>query len=141
MTKRGMRLPETRRRLLRLWAAGLLAEGLLLAVPFIFFVRPDPPIVEHLAGAPAGNATVFIIRDTVAAAAPTTLPHPPRTLRDSFFTVLHWPLNKPILEGGGRLIVMPMSLWWVPVLYVSAVPIALVILSIRILVRGRPNAN
>ena len=126
-----------RRRLLTLWAAGLLVEAALLAVLFVLFVPPDPPIVDHLQGVRANRATRLITRET---ATPASTPAPPREFGsrpDSFFTVLHWPLNKPVLEGGGRVVSMPMSLWWVPALYIAGVPLALIALTIAWLVARR----
>ena len=122
---------------MKLWGASLLVEALLLAVLFIVLVPPDQPIVELLQGAPRNRETVFITRDTPTLASP---PIPPREFGpkpDSFFNVLRWPLNKPVLEGGGRDISMPMWLWWVPALYISAVPLALVALTIAWLIARR----
>ncbi len=48
-----------------------------------------------------------------------------RAPEDSFYTVLHWPPTRPLLEGGGHVVGLPMRLWWVPVLYVTGVPLLL----------------
>jgi hypothetical protein len=48
---------------------------------------------------------------------------------DSFYTVLHWPPHKPLLAGGGRVIAMPMHHWWMPALYMGAVPLGLLVVS------------
>jgi hypothetical protein len=119
-----------RRRVLKLWVAGVLVEALLFVVLSILFVRPDPPIVELLQGPRANRAMVTITRDTFTSASPWVPPTEFGPRPDSFFTVLHWPLNKPVLEGGGRVVSMPMTMWWVPALYVGAVPLALIVLTI-----------
>jgi hypothetical protein len=54
---------------------------------------------------------------------------PPAAYEDSFYTVVHWPPDKPLLEGGGRVVAVPMRFWWVPALYVCGVPIFLVVLT------------
>jgi hypothetical protein len=44
---------------------------------------------------------------------------------DSFYTVLHWPPDKPLLAGGGRVIAMPMRYMWVPFVYICVVPMGM----------------
>ncbi len=119
----------TARRLLKLWGGGLLVEAALLLLMFMLLVRPEPPLVEQLQGRDSAHRQFAVIHvDSARATSPPTFPaaFPQRIAEDSFYTVLHWPLYKPLLAGGGRLIAMPMRRWWVPALYVGAVPITLV---------------
>jgi hypothetical protein len=130
-----MSLPFARwpaRRIGTLWGVGLLLEAALLSVMFVLLVRPEPPLVARLRGAGALRATVTISVDTVRFHGPVPAQLPPGippTPPDSFYTVLHWPLTKPLLAGGGHVIVLPMGLWWVPALYVGLVPLLLLGLS------------
>ena len=131
-----MTVPWTRRRLLKFWVAGVLLEALLFAVASVLFVRPDPPLVDRLQGAPPNHVVIFK-RDTIGSDSPWVPPKDLGPRPDSFFTVLHWPLNKPLLEGGGRVVSMPMTMWWVPALYVGAVPLTLIAVTIWWLVARR----
>ena len=119
----------TLRRLLKLWGAGLLVEAALLLLMFVLLVRPEPPLVDRLQGRkPSRRQVTVIYPDSARLGSPPTSPMAARQsiAEDSFYTVLHWPPHKPLLAGGGRVIAMPMRQWWVPALYVGAVPIALI---------------
>jgi hypothetical protein len=121
--------PWTLRRLLKLWGAGLLVEAALLLLMFVLLVRPEPPLVDRLQGRnPSRRQVTVIYADSARLDSPPTPPMAARqsVAEDSFYTVLHWPLHKPLLAGGGRVIAMPMRQWWVPALYLGAVPIALI---------------
>jgi hypothetical protein len=103
-------------------------------------------LVEQLQGRAPGRGQTLVLRvDSARAGAPTLPPLafvPPPTAEDSFYTVLHWPRNKPLLGGGGRVIATPLRLWWVPALYVGAVPLALVaVTGAWLLARGRRRAT
>lgn len=120
---------STLRRILKIWGAGLLVEAALLLLMFVLFVRPEPPLVDRLQGRnPSRRQLTVIYSDSARLESPPNLPTAARQsiADDSFYTVLHWPLHKPLLAGGGRVIAMPMRQWWVPALYVGAVPIALI---------------
>ena len=128
------------RRLLGVWGIGLAIEALLILAMFVLLVRPDPPLVAALRGESLdGSMTVTIVAsdDSLAAIRPRAVAPP--AAEDSFETVLHWPLHRPLLEGGGRVIAMPMRLWWVPVLYVGAVPLLLLALTFAWLLARRPG--
>jgi hypothetical protein len=119
----------TLRRLLKLWGAGLLVEAALLLLMFVLLVRPEPPLVDRLQGRNSSRRQLTVLyADSVRLGSPPTPPMAARQsiAEDSFYTVLHWPLHKPLLAGGGRVIAMPMRQWWVPALYVGAIPIALI---------------
>ncbi|NUP72003.1 MAG: hypothetical protein HOQ30_08590 [Gemmatimonadaceae bacterium] len=118
----------TPRRVLRLWGAGLLVEAALLTLMFVLLVRPEPPLVDRLQGRDRrrGHVVVLYSDSTPLRTSPSrSTDFRQRVAEDSFYTVLHWPLHKPLLAGGGRVIAMPMRRWWVPALYVGLVPIAL----------------
>jgi len=134
----------TARRLLKLWGGGLLVEAALLLLMFVLLVRPEPPLVDRLPGRDSTHRQVAVIyvdsaRASSPPASPAAFPH--RIAEDSFYTVLHWPLYKPLLAGGGRLIAMPMRRWWVPALYVGAVPIALVAVTLVWLLARRTGPD
>lgn len=121
------------RRLLGLWGVGFLVEAALLALMFVLLVRPEPPLVDRLQGGDRSRMSVALIKvDTLRSGSPVASPGdlPRRIVEDSFYTVLHWPLYKPLLAGGGRVIAMPMRRWWVPALYVGAVPLALIVATL-----------
>ena len=135
------------RGVLKLWSAGLLVEAALLLVMFTLLVRPEPPLVEQLRGREHGPRQIVVIRPdrtSPGSGMPPSLASRPMPVReDSFYTVLHWPLHKPLLAGGGRVIAMPMRRWWVPALYVGAVPLCLLAVSVAWLLartaRGAPG--
>jgi len=112
-----------------LWVAGLVIEAVLLLVPSAVLVRPEPPLVARLrgdAGVRKDSVTFSAEFRPGAAAERRPAAVPPAAEADSFYTVLHWPLDKPLAAGGGRVVAVPMRLWWVPVLYLCAVPLLLV---------------
>jgi hypothetical protein len=116
------------RRLAATWALGLALESILLLAMFTLLVRPEPPLVEQLGGEYRGRVEVVFSRSDSVALAVRPRPdpaEPPPIPEDSFYTILHWPLNKPLLAGGGHVIKMPMSLLWIPFVYVGAVPFVL----------------
>jgi len=118
----------SRSRIAALWAAGFLVEAALITVMAILLVRPDPPLVAQLRGAnPSSVQVVFTQAALDSSDALPQAPEPPSPSvgSDSFFTVVHWPLNKPLLAGGGHVLVLPMWMWWAPALYVGAVPLIL----------------
>jgi hypothetical protein len=134
------------RRLLKLWGAGLLLEAALLLPMFALLEAPEPPIVERLQGRVPGRGTTMVFRaDTVQSApagprSPSAAPWPVE--EDSFYTVLHWPPHKPLLAGGGRVIAMPMRHWWMPALYMGAVPLSLLAASAAwVLARAQRRAG
>jgi hypothetical protein len=116
-------------RMAAIWAAGLLLEGALLVIMFILLVPPQPPLVARLRGERPSAAEIVLVR---ADAPPTdTLTRSRRVAgapivdEDSFYTIVHWPLDRPLLAGGGHVVAVPMRFWWVPALYVSTVPLLL----------------
>ena len=112
-----------------LWAAGLLLEAALLGVMFTLLVRPDPPLVAQLRGEHSSTVRSVFVYSGIPSADTSIQSHSgiaSPSAADSFYTILHWPLNKPLLEGGGRVVAVPMRLWWVPALYVGAVPLLLI---------------
>jgi hypothetical protein len=115
------------RRLLRLWSAGALLEAALLLVMFVLLERPTPPLVARLQGGQSHPLQTVEYRadDLRLANAARGASMAAPFAEDSFYTVLHWPPHRPLLSGGGRVIAMPMHLWWVPALYVGAVPLGL----------------
>ena len=116
------------RRIGGLWGAGLLLEGALLLVAAVLFVRPEPPLVARLRGARDVGPTAIFSADTLRFGGPRPRQLPAQispTPHDSIYTILHWPLTKPLLAGGGRVLTLPMWMWWVPVLYVALVPLVL----------------
>ena len=130
----------TGRRILKIWGAGLLVEAALLLLMFVLLVRPEPPLVDRLRGRNPSRGQLTVIYPDSARFGPA--PNLPTAARrsiaeDSFYTVLHWPLHKPLLAGGGRVIAMPMRRWWVPALYVGAVPLALVVATGALLLAQR----
>jgi hypothetical protein len=128
------------RRLIKLWGAGLLVEAALLALMFVLLVRPEPPLVDRLRGRDRSRAPVAVIHADSArlGSAPTSpMPAWPPIGEDSFYTVLHWPPHKPLLAGAGRVIAMPMRRWWVPALYVGAVPMTLIVTTVAWLLARR----
>lgn len=130
----------TLRRILKIWGAGLLVEAALLLLMFVLLVRPEPPLVDRLRGrTPSRRQLTVIHSDSASLGSPPNLATAARQsiAEDSFYTVLHWPLNKPLLAGGGRVIAMPMRQWWVPALYVGAVPIALIVATGALLLARR----
>jgi hypothetical protein len=137
------------RRVLKVWGIGLVIEALLFGAMFTLLVHPDPDLVDKLQGEYPRSGTVTIFRSDVTPSDSARLFVPPPDLGprpDSFFTVLHWPLNKPLLEGGGRVIAMPVSRWWIPALYVGLVPMILITLTAAWLIsrgmaRRQPSAD
>ena len=120
------------RRLAAAWGVGLLLEGMLLLAMFTLFVRPDPPLLEQLGGEYRGPVEVVFSRSDSVALTPAARPDPagPDPVpEDSFYTILHWPLNKPLLAGGGHVVTLPMRLLWIPFVYVGAVPFLLICLT------------
>ncbi|MDB4898254.1 MAG: hypothetical protein JWN53_62 [Gemmatimonadetes bacterium] len=117
------------RRMRRFWGAGLILEAVLLIVPSAVLVRPELPLVARIrgnSGRPASAVMIWAETGHVGSAARRSTMGPPVWPEDSFYTVLHWPLDKPLTAGGGRVVAIPMRFWWVPVLYVCAVPLFLV---------------
>jgi hypothetical protein len=117
------------RRLLKAWGVGLLIEGLLIGAMFTLLVPPEGDLADKLQGAYPRSGTAFIVKNVTTSDSARFVPPDFGQRPDSFFTVLHWPLNKPLLEGGGRLIAMPMSQWWIPALYIGLVPTVLIVLT------------
>jgi hypothetical protein len=121
--------------MLAVWGAGLLLEAALLLPAFIFLERPEPPLVARLRGDPGfPSSTPLYVVDTIGgnspAASSTRAMTPMQGVgEDSFYTVLHWPPDKPLLAGGGRVIAVPMRFLWVPFVYVCVVPIGLLALA------------
>ncbi|MCY7412140.1 MAG: hypothetical protein LH471_03765 [Salinibacterium sp.] len=117
------------RRVLAFWGAGLVLEAVLLLVLSVVLVRPEPPLVALLRGETGGRRSIAILSsefrpgDSAELRAGTV---PPTAVEDSFYTILHWPLDKPLTAGGGRVVAVPMRLWWVPALYIFGVPLLLV---------------
>jgi hypothetical protein len=117
------------RRMRRFWGAGLILEAVLLIVPSAVLVRPELPLVARIRGDSGRHRDSVMIspgKALVWSTRPRSVPGPPVWPEDSFYTVLHWPLDKPLTAGGGRVVAIPMRFWWVPVLYVCAVPLLLV---------------
>ena len=117
------------RRVLAFWGAGLVLETVLLLVASAVLVRPEPPLVALLRGETDGGKSIVMYSAQLrpgdsAELRPAAVP--PAADEDSFYTVLHWPLDKPLIAGGGRVVAVPMRFWWVPALYVCAVPLFLV---------------
>lgn len=117
------------RRVRAFWVAGLVLEAVLLLVASVVLVRPEPPLVALLRGETYGRKSIVTYsfgpgRGDSAELRPGAVP--PAADEDSFYTVLHWPLDKPLTAGGGRVVAVPMRFWWVPALYVCAVPLLLV---------------
>ncbi len=116
------------RRMRTLWGAGLLSEVVLLLAMFAVLVPPDPPLVARLRENTGAQRTSAVLSAELRPGAVVEL-RPgavaEAVAEDSFYTVLHWPLDKPLLAGGGRVLAIPMRLWWVPALYVGAVPLLL----------------
>ncbi len=134
------------RRILALWAVGLLIEAALLSAMFIVLVRPEPPLVAQLRGVETGTAVEIFAPHAEAVPADSLIQlhpaaGPPVALEDSFYTVVHWPLTKPLLAGGGRVVAVPMHFWWIPVLYVGSIPLLLVCLTgISVWARRKPGS-
>jgi hypothetical protein len=121
------------RRLVAIWGGGALLEAVLALPLCVLLARPEPPLVARLRGRDALGAQRVVLRTEfapVGRSAPEAIVAAP-VPEDSFYTVLHWPLNKPLLEGGGRVLAMPMHRWWVPALYIGVVPLVLVGLRAR----------
>jgi hypothetical protein len=111
----------SRRRVGALWGAGLLAEGVLLLPMFALLARPEPGrLLRRVSDAHATGGALVVL-----APAPRSAARPPAAPEDSFYTVVHWPPGRPRVPGGGHVVGLPMRLWWVPALYVGAVPLAL----------------
>lgn len=110
------------RRVGALWGAGLLLEAALLLAMFAVLVPPTPPLVARLRGEHSGAGAVAIVIFRPGDPRPVV---PPAAAEDSFYTVVHWPPTRPLLAGGGHVVAVPMRFWWVPALYVGAVPVLL----------------
>ncbi len=116
------------RRLYAVWGVGILIEAALLSVMFVLLVPPEPDLVERLGGERRGGSVEIFVPVSGAAPDDAAIHRGkalPAAAEESFYTVLHWPLNKPLLAGGGRVVAVPMRFWWVPVLYVGAIPLLL----------------
>ncbi len=121
------------RRMRTLWIAGLLLEAVFILVAATLLERPDPPLVAQLRPGDRSRQVYTAtaeLRPGATVIVPGRPAVPPPAREDSFYTVLHWPLDKPLTAGGGRVLAMPMRLWWVPALYFTAVPLLLIGLTI-----------
>ena len=128
------------RRIGAVWGAGVALEAVLLLVASAVLVRPEPPLVALLRGETNGQRSrVSFSAESGLSDSAVLRPGPisPAAVDDSFYTVLHWPLDKPLTAGGGRVLAVPMRFWWVPALYVCAVPILLIALTGAWLWAGR----
>ncbi len=120
------------RRIGAVWGAGVVIEAVLLLVASAVLVRPEPPLVALLRGETNGQTSrVSFSAGSGLSDSAELRPGPmsPAAREDSFYTVLHWPLDKPLTAGGGRVLAVPMRFWWVPALYVCAVPLLLIALT------------
>lgn len=132
----------SRRRVGALWSGGLLLEAALLLFMWGVLVRPEPPLVAQLRGDTAAVRPIAYRVDILRPGAGLPQSGPLTAPEDSFYTVVHWPPGRPLLQGGGHVVALPMRLWWVPALYVGAVPLLLVGLTAAWLWarRGAPAA-
>jgi len=128
------------RRVRAFWVAGLVVEAVLVILASVLLVRPEPPLVALLRGETGGRTSImtYSFGPRLGDSAELRPGAVPRAAdEDSFYTVLHWPLDKPLTAGGGRVVAVPMRFWWVPALYVCAVPLLLVGLTgVWLLVRS-----